>query len=159
MTTTINGVTVRLGRDSENTLKYLITVQVYSELRTGLKSNSEIDPGKANNQQHLLQLIGMAGAACAEYLGEKYGDNIDPEKSSKYAIQAFGEECRLQEALAKDAPAKIKRLEQHTPILKEPERELLHKLSWALNHGCKLTPREVLWMNQCLARIHGNQIN
>lgn len=160
MSTTIEGTSVRLGRDPEDFRRFMITVQVYSRTRPGLKSTNDIDPGKVNGQQHLLQLIGAAGAACAEYLGEKYGENIDPATASQNAIRAFGEECRLQVALSKDAPAKVKRLEQHAAaVLKDHERELLHKLSWSLKHGEKLTPVEVQWVDQCLARVHNNQLH
>lgn len=158
MTTTIQGVSARLGRDPEDFRRYLITVQVYSRTRPGLKATHDIDPGKCSGQQHLLQMIGTAGAACAEYLGEKYGDNIDPVAASRDALRAFGEEARLQAALAKDAPAKVKRLESMSAQLRNEEQELLHKLRWALDHGEKLTPIEVEWVNQRIGELHAAQL-
>lgn len=160
MTIMIEGIAVRLGRDPDDFRRFTVTVQAYSKNRPGLKSTTNLDPGKTNGQQHLLQLIGTAAAACAEYLGEKYADDIDPVTASQNAIRAFGEECRLQVELSKDAPAKVKRLEQHaSAVLKDHERELLHKLSWSLKHGEKLTPVEVRWVDECLGRIHTNQLH
>lgn len=158
MTSTIDGVSVRLGRDPEDFRKYRISVQVYSRVKRGLKSNNDIDPGKVTGKDHLLQLVGAAGAACAEYLGDKYGDNVDPSSASRDAIRAFGEECRLQIALAADAPSKVKRLEKHAAMLKDNERELLHKLSWSLKHGERLTPVEVNWVDQKLGAVHENNL-
>lgn len=158
MTTTIEGISVRLGRDSEDFRRYVVTVQAYSLQRPGLKSTTDIDPGKANNQNHLLQLIGAAGAACAEHLDDKYGDNIDPAKSAQSAIRAFGEECRLQVELMKDAPSKVKRLETHAVMLRDEERELLRQLQWVIDNGKNLTPVEVQWVDEALGRIHGRNL-
>ena len=158
MTTTIQGVSARLGRDPEDFRRYLITVQVYSRTRPGLKATHDIDPGKCSGQQHLLQMIGTAGAACAEYLGEKYGDNIDPVAASRDALRAFGEEARLQAALAKDAPAKVKRLEANVAKLSNENQEQLRRLRYLVNHQEKLLPREVAWLNQRLGELHGGQL-
>ncbi len=158
MTTMIEGVSVRLGRDSEDFRRYMVTVQAYSAMRPGLKSTTDIDPGKATNQAHLLQLIGAAGAACAEYLDETYGDNIDPTAAARSAIRAFGEECHLQVELMKDAPSKVKRLETHAVMLKDGERELLRMLRWSIDQGRSLTPVEVQWVDEALGRIHGRNL-
>lgn len=158
MTTTIQGVSARLGRDPDDFRRYLVTVQVYSQTKPGLKATNDIDPGKATNHQHLLQLVGTAAAACAEYLGEKYGDNIDPATASRDALRAFGEEAKLLVALAKDAPAKVKRLEAMSARLPNEEQELLHKLRWAIDHGEKLTPLEIEWVNRRIGELHTNQL-
>lgn len=154
MTTTINGITARLGRSAEDFRRYQITVQVNSKKRPGLKSTSDIDPGKANNYHHLLQMVGAAGAACAEYLGEKYGDDVDPTEASRDAIRAFGEECWLLVSLTKDAPTKLKRLESHAAKLRNPDRELLLKLRWAVDRGEILTPQEIAWVDLRIGEIH-----
>lgn len=157
MTVAVEGVSARLGRDPDDFRRYLVTVQVYSKTKPGLKASSNIDPGKATNQQHLLQLVGTAAAACAEYLGEKYGDNIDPVTASRDALRAFAEEARLTKALALDAPAKVKRLEAMGARLPNQEKELLHKLRWAIDHGGQLTPLEIEWVNRRIAELHVNQ--
>lgn len=158
MTTTINGVTARLARDPEDFRRYRITVQVYSRVKPGLKASNDIDPGASNGQQHLLQLIGAAGAACAEYLGEKHGDNIDPATASRDAIRAFGEECRLMAELAKDAPAKLKRLESNVAKLSNENQEQLRRLRYLVDHQEQLLPKEVAWLNQRLGELHGGQL-
>ena len=158
MTTTINGVTARLARDPEDFRRYRITVQVYSRVKPGLKASNDIDPGASNGQQHLLQLIGAAGAACAEYLGEKYGDNIDHVTASRDAVRAFGEECRLMAELAKDVPAKLKRLESNVAKLSNENQEQLRRIRYLVDHQEKLLPKEVAWLNQRLGELHGGQL-
>ena len=158
MTTTIQGVQVRLGRNPEDPRKYRVTVLVYSQKRPGLKSTTDIDPGKCANQQHLLQLIGTAGAACAEYLGKRYGDNIDPAECAKFAIRAFGEECRLVAELAKDAHSKLKRLESNAAKLSNEHQEQLRRLRYLVDHQEKLLPKEVEWLNKRLGELHGGQL-
>lgn len=158
MSTTINGVTVRLGRDSENLARYVVTVQVASRVRKGLKSTNEIDPGSAGNQQTLLHQLGIAGAACAEYLGEKYGDNIDPAQCARDALKAFGEEARLVAALKADVPAKLKRLERNLGVLKDNQRELVHRCRFAVDKGSALTPEEVAALDAMIGQIHGSQL-
>ena len=158
MSTTINGVTVRIGRDSENLVRYVVTVQVASRVRKGLKSTNEIDPGAAGNQRTLLHQLGIAGAACAEYLGEKYGDNIDPAQVARDALRAFGEEARLIAAIKEQVPAKLKRLEQNLHVLKENQRELLHRCSYAVKKGSALTPEEVAALDVMIGQIHGSKL-
>ena len=158
MTTTIQGVSARLGRDPEDFRRYLITVQVYSRTRPGLKSSTDIDPGQCASQQHILQMIGTAGAACAEYLGEKYGDNIDPVVASRDAVRAFGEECWLMAELAKDVPAKLKRLEANVAKLSNENQEQLRRLRYLVDHQEQLLPKEVAWLNQRLGELHGGQL-
>jgi hypothetical protein len=158
MTTAINGVNVRLGRDPEDFRRYQIVVQVYSARRPGLKSHYTIDPGKVNNKEHLLQLIATSASAGAEYLGQKYNDNIDPVRAGQYALQAFAEESRLIVELAKGAPAKVKRLETQVSLLNNQEQELLHKLRWAVDNNRQITVGENNWLNSVLGRIHGSQL-
>lgn len=158
MSTTIEGTQVRLERDPENLRKFRIMVQVYSQKRPGLKATQEIDPGACRNKDHLLQLVGVAGAACAEYLGEKYGDNIDPADCSKNALHAFGEEARLMAALAVDVPAKMRRLESHVARLTNEQQEVLLRLRHLLDKQCRLVPREIRWLDERLGEIHGSQL-
>ncbi len=154
MTITVQGTQARLGRNPEDPRKYQITVFVYSQKRRGLKAGVDIDPGQAANQQHLIQLVGMAGAACAEYLGKRHGDNIDPVTASQDAIRAFAEECRLMAELAKDAPTKIKRLENNAGRLSNADQEQLRRLRYLVDHQERLLPKEVAWLNQRLEKLH-----
>lgn len=158
MSTTINGITVRLGRDSENLARYVVTVQATSRRKPGLKASHEIDPGEAGDQRGLLHRIGIAGAACAEYLGEKYGDNIDPAAASRDALKAFGEEARLVASLKEQVPDKLKRLERNLGVLKENQRELVMRLRFAFDRGSALTPEEVAAMDVMIGQIHGSQL-
>lgn len=158
MTTTIDGTQVRWGRDPDDFRKYSVNVAVYSKNKPGLKANNAIDPGRSNGRDHLLQLIGTAAAACCEHLAEEYGDDLDPAEASQNAIRAFGEECRLLVALAKDAPTLVKRLESNVAKLRNEEQELVYKLRWAIDHGEKLTPVEIEWMRKRITQLHTDQL-
>ena len=155
MSVTVNGVCVRLGRDPDNG-KYVIHVQVYSAQRPGLKADVELDPGDAESNQHLLKLIEVSACAGAEYLGEEYDDNIDPGEAGRNALVAFAEECKLQTLLGRDAPQKVKELENFLSLLSDADRELLLKLRWSLNSNIPLVPMEIEWVNQRLAHVRGN---
>ena len=158
MSTTINGVTVRLGRSEDDWRKYVITVQMKSLRQPGLKASNDIDPGVASGTDHLLKLIAAAGAACAEYLGEKYGEPQDPGAASRDALRAFQEECHLLKELAKDLPAKLKRLESHLSTLSGAEVETVRRCRWIIEHHQQLTQKEVQWINEKLGALHGAQL-
>lgn len=160
MTIRLEHVSVRLGRDPEDFRRFAVTVQIHSAVRPGLKATNDIDPGKATNQKELMVLIGAAAGACCEYLGEKYNDTFEVNEVCRFAVQAFVEECRLQAELAVGIEAKIKRLTDHaSTVLTDVERELLHKVDWALKHHEKLTPVEMKWVNECILRIHSSQLH
>lgn len=158
MSTTINGLTVRLGRSEDDWRKYVITVQMKSRKHPGLKASNDIDPGVASGTDHLLKMIAAAGAACAEYLGEKYGEPQDPGAASRDALRAFQEECHLLKELAKDLPTKLRRLESHLSTLTSAEVEAVRRFRWLTNQQQQLTQKEVQWINEKLGALHGAQL-
>lgn len=158
MSTTINGVTVRLGRSEADWRKYVITVQMMSLKQPGRKASNDIDPGVASGTDHLLKMIAAAGAACAEYLGEKYGEPQDPGAASRDALRAFQEECHLIKELSKDIPRKLRRLELHLSSLGSAEVEAVRRFRWLTDHHQQLTPKEVQWINEKLGALHGAQL-
>lgn len=158
MSTTINGLTVRLGRSEDDWRKYVITVQMKSRKHPGLKASNDIDPGVASGTDHLLKMIAAAGAACAEYLGEKYGEPQDPGAASRDALRAFQEECHLLKELAKDLPTKLRRLAHHLSSLSSTEVEAVRRMQWLVDHNQQLTQKEVQWINEKLGALHGAQL-
>lgn len=60
--------------------------------------------------------------------------------------------------LAKDVPAKLKRLESNVAKLSNENQEQLRRLRYLVNHQEKLLPREVAWLNQRLGELHGGQL-
>lgn len=154
MTTTIQDVQARLGRDPEDLRKYRVTIQVCSKKRPGLKSSTDIDPGEAASQHQLIRMVGAAGAACAEYLGERYGDNIDTGEAYRDAVRAFEGECKLVTAVAESAYEKLKRIEAHVARLSDEKRELVQRLRYLVDHYGKLLPREAAWIDQRIQEIH-----
>jgi hypothetical protein len=157
MSTSIEGTEVRLGRDPDDYRKYVITVAVHSAQRPSLKASVDVDPGKYPSVTALTEFLGISAGGCAEYLG-RYGDNIDPDAACRNAVKAFGEECRLLAELAKDVPAKIKRLEQHKYLLNNEQVEMLRRMRYLVDHSERLLPIEVKWLNDRLAPIHGGQL-
>lgn len=158
MATSIHGTTVKIEHDPQNVRKFEIVVQVSSLKKPGLKSTVQVDPGKCNNKHHLLQLIGAAAAACAEYL-DKYGDRIDPATCSKNALIAFGEEAKLLNAISQTSGAKIKRLREHVAKLSGADREKLLQMEFAANRAGSVTASDNDWLNRRIAEIHSNQLN
>lgn len=160
MTIAIENVTVYLGRDPEDFRRYAVTVQVCAPSRPEFKASTDLDPGKATTSQQLLLMVAAAGAACAEYLGDKYNEVLNPGECGQIAQKAFAEECRLQNEMAKGLPPLLKRLRQHASlVLSAEERELLHKIEWAHNNGEKLTPIEMHFISTAVARIHTSQLH
>lgn len=154
MTTSIEGVEVELGRLDADWRKFGIKVKVWSKVKPHLKATNEIDPGEALSRQHLLDLVGVAGGACAEYLGRRYGDNLDSVTVASNALKAFAEECRLQAALSDGVREKVERLKTHKELLTEPERELLERCGFFLARGDALTPKEILALDVMIGRVH-----
>ena len=154
MTTAIEGVEVELGRLDADWRKFGIKVKVWSRTRPHLKATNEIDPGEAHSKEHLTALIGAAGGACAEYLGKRYGDNIDPSSAASLALKAFHEECRLQVELGTGAREKVDRLKKNPEILTDPERELISRMEFFLIRGEPLTPKELLALDVMIGRLH-----
>lgn len=159
MSVTINGVTVRLQRDPENWRRFQVAVQVVSRKRPGLKAERTMDPGKAQGLSDLTKGIAAAAALNAEYLGDKYGDNIDPSLAIRDALQAFGEECRLLAAQSAGVGDKLKRLSESAWIKgQDREREAVRRMRWLIDRGERLTGGEIEWINAALAQHHASQI-
>lgn len=154
MSIKIDGVEVSLGRLDTDWRKFGITVKVYSRRRPGLKATNQIDPGKVGTAQALLQMVGAAGGACAEYLGKKYKDNIDPSVVANLAMKACAEEMRLAKELTQQVPNKLRRLVGQEANLNNNEQELVNRLQWLIDHGQELTPAEVRAVDSIIARLH-----
>ena len=158
MSSTINGVTVTMGRMEADWRKHAIIVQVHSRVRPGLKTATELDPGQAVNVSQLTQGVGAAAAVGAEHLSLRYGDWVDPSQAVRDAIHAFGEEIRLMAALAKEAPDKVRRLYLQRDRLGDKDREAVERLKYLVDHDKDLTPDESAWVNARIADIHGQQL-
>lgn len=158
MATTINGVTVKLGRMESDWRKHAIIVQVASRVKPGLKAAYEIDPGKAPNGHVLIKAVGAAAATAAEYLGKKYKDVVDPSCAVRDAIQAFGEECRLMGELAKGMPEKVKRLMNRLSSFTDKEQDIIKRMQYLMERGEKLTFDEAGFVNDRIAKLHGDQL-
>jgi hypothetical protein len=141
-------VTVTVGRDNKN--KYTVRVAVYSNKKHGLKASTDIDPGQCQGAAQLNQLIAIAGAACAEYLCQKHGEEHDPSACGRSAVDDFARECRLMEELKEGFPEKVARL-MASPLL-PPERQRLDQLSFFIKRGSAPTSEDSAWVNGLLAR-------
>lgn len=155
MATTINGVTVKMGRMDADWRKHAVIVQVRSRVKPGLKTAHEIDPGQAVNTQALIEGIGAAAALGAEHLCRKYRDIIDPHTAARDAIIAFGEEVRLIAELAKDMPDKVRRLYEARDRFDAQQGEVIERMKYLMGKGEKLTIDEAEWVNARIADIHG----
>lgn len=158
MSTTINGVTVRIERNPDDWRKHQVTVQVASRKRPGLKASHSIDPGKCSSVHELGRVVGAAAALAAEHLGKKYKDIMDPSLAIRDGIRALAEEARLMGELARDVPAKLKRLKANQSSLSSLEQEVVGRMIWITDRGEKLTRDEGEWINQKVGALHGAQL-
>lgn len=158
MSTGIRGVEVELGRLSTDWRKFGITVKVWSQRKPGLKATNEIDPATVTTAQAVIQLVGAAGGTCAEYLGERYRDNIDPTEAARLAMRAFVEEMRMVKELATAVPMKLMRLRSHVSEMNNNEQEFLERCKWFIDRNQELTPAEVRALDAMIARLHAGQV-
>ena len=158
MSTTINGVTVRIQRDPDDWRKHQILVQVMSRVKPGLKAQQEIDPGKSPDARTLIRGVGAAAALASEHLGMKYGDTIDPSGAIRDAIQAFGEEARLIAELGKGLPEKMVRLLGSLSSFDSREAEVIRRMKYLVDKGENLTHDELHWVDTKIGELHGEQL-
>lgn len=159
MATQINNVTVGLERDPDDFRRLVVIVRVTSRKRPEINADNTIDPGATSGRDHLVQLVGAAGGACAEYLGKKYGDNIDPAACARDAIQALGEEARMVAEMKESLPKLLKRLRYHAAAFSDRDRETSQKLQWIASHGGSITPADMSWIRSRIAMIHSGHLN
>lgn len=160
MSVTINGTTVRLQRDPEDWRKLQVLVRVASVKKPGLCADQTFDPGKAPTMSHFLKALGAAAALCAEYLGERYGDNLDPASCSRDVYAAFREEAKLLASMRQDAAQKIKRLRSSGWGQRAPaeDRAQLDRMKWLMDKGEQLTIAEGELINKWIGQLHGAQL-
>jgi len=71
-------------------------VKVSSDLRFGLKAVYDVIPSSSglNTPRDVERAVAAAGGACAEYLCEKYDDDLDPSVCAKEAQLALIDLCK-----------------------------------------------------------------
>lgn len=152
---TVENVTVKAVRLEEDRRKIGFSVEVRSKLKNHLLSTTEIDPTQMTGTRQVIAAVQAAGGACAEYLGERYGDPQDVGACSRFAVKALHEELKLLSELAKSVPERLTRLEAHKESLKDVDRSILEKMRWVMGKGQHLTPSEVTWIDEKITEVHG----
>ena len=155
MTTIINQSRVRFTREEE-TGRIGIEVAALSVKNTKVKATHNIFPGDpfARTPEEILKKVGIAGAACAEYLGKKYGEYMDPGRCENDSKKAFVEECKRHGAVQGSAKSKLGMARQRAFMLPDAHRqsvELLWKL-YNANSG-QLTEFEINYLDQIIGRV------
>jgi hypothetical protein len=149
-------VLVKMLRDANNE-KYVINVAVYSTTKRGLKASNDIDPGKCADEASLVRLVFTAGAACAEYLCEKFKERHDPQQCGALAATDLARECRLMATLTKGFGQKLAEL-LAMPLL-PVERMRAERLQWSVNRGASPTQNEAAWVDRLIAAQSRRQRN
>lgn len=158
MTVSLEGVEVALGRLDADWRKTAVIVKVGSRKKPGLFSTNEIDPTATAGARALIELVGVAAAACAEYLNKKYHDNIDESYARKLAMNAFAEEVRLSVEVSKSVPEKLTRLWGQEHLLNNMDQEFLHRCQWFVDQKQGLSHKEVMALDALINKIHGKQL-
>lgn len=155
MTTVIDGIEVAFEPMEDDYRKTGISVRVHSKKRKHLMAYKQIDPGTLGDSKAVMNIVGVAAGAGAEYLNKRYGDNIDPSTAAKLAIRVLGEESKLQAECGKGYPLKLARVRANVLPLKlnEYEMELLDRLEWRSAKGLT-TPMEVAKVDSWIMQIH-----
>lgn len=154
----IDQVAVEYGRSSEDFRQLVILVRVLSRRKKGLSAQSEVNPAKCGTVLATVAAIQAAAGAGAEYLGEKYGDNIDPDQAAKNAVHAFQEETKLLAESSRQVAHLVARMMTHRAKFSDPVREQVERWDWLLKHGQPLTPRDRADMGPVLAALHKSQL-
>lgn len=153
---TVDGVTVKFVIN-EDSGKVCLKVQVKSVKKPGLSSDWETDFTECSSVQHAVQQIQLAGSAGAEYLGTKYGDNIDLEHAGVCALKAFKEECKQRRLLQSDSANKLKFLKEHQNLLTAQDQEILERIFFYAGKDL-LLPGHIAWMDRAIQTINQRQV-
>lgn len=141
-------ITVRIPNNK------LIEVRLKSRMKTGLKAKVDVEIKPDDTVLRLAERVQSAGGAAAEYLGEKHGDNIDPNDAGKWTIWAFREEVLILEELSKPLDEKLVRIRGKWAELSPAERELIDQLSFHVNAGTPVTRNALIQLNDIVRRIY-----
>ena len=154
----IDNVAVEYGRASDDFRQLVVLIRVQSRRKKGLWAQHEVNPAKCGTVPATLAAIQAAAGSAAEYLGEKYGDNIDPDQAAKNAVHAFSEETKLLAESSRQVVHLVARMMAHRSKFTDPVREQVERWDWLLKHGQPITPRDRADMGPVLAALHKAQL-
>lgn len=154
----LGAVQVSFGRSESDWRQLVIRVQVHSKLKKGLLSSVDVNPASLGNVQATIAAVSAAAGAGAEYLGQQYGDNIDPEHCAKLAREAFAAEARLMAESTQGVGVVVARLMANRAHLPEVYREKAERWNWLQTHSQVFTPGDRTEMGQALALLHAKNL-
>ena len=150
----LNGVSVELGRSMDDPRMTVFFVRVRSIRNPKVWSHGEVDPAKCGGAVATLSAVGLSAAAGAEYLNNKYGDNVDTEAALKLALTCCAEEAKLNVEASKGSEAVVARLFQNRHVFPDESRERIELWHWCQENGQQLTVSDRKDMGKALAALH-----
>jgi hypothetical protein len=154
MTTKINRSTAEFIRD-EDTGQALIRIGAQSYFKPELRATNDILPGTptTNNFRDLMKMVGIAGAACAEYLGERYGEAMDPGQCELDSKQAFTVECQRLNELQAGVGEKLKLAKQRCWLMTNDHVEMIRRLDELYGRRGMILPVEVAYLDKVINSV------
>lgn len=154
----IDGVRVALDRALHDPRKIVLVIEVQNPNKKSVWARNEVDPAQAGSVQATLAQVIASGGAAAEYLGEKYGAHVDPEKCAKLAGKCAAEELKLAAEAGKDVAAVVNRLWSMRHVFGAKERDRIDLWHWEVQRGGTITPADRMEMGEALAALHKAQL-
>lgn len=154
----LDNVAVEYGRAIQDFRQLVIHVRVLSRVKKGLWADIEVNPATCGTVQATVSAVEAAGGAAAEYLGEKYGDNLDPSTCARLAARAFLEETKLVAEASQGVQPLVARMMTHRHSMSDPYREKVERWDWLLRNNQPITPKDRNEMAPVLAALHRMQL-
>lgn len=154
MTTKIRRSTAEFIRD-EDTGQTVIRIGAQSYFKPELRATNDILPGTptTNNFKDIMRRVGVAGAACAEYLGEKYNEAMDPGQCELDSQKAFAIECQRVAELQAGVGEKLKLAKQRCWLMTNDHVEMIRRLDTLYGRGGTILPSEIAYLDKVVNSV------
>lgn len=130
-----------------------IVVRARSTMKPKLWAEQEVIVQRHDTPLSLAKRVEAAGGAVCEHLCLTYGDQYTPSDYAVQAVKAFKKELLTIGRLSQPLKEKLYMIEQRKSQLNEQERELLDRVTHAVNNGAKINPNT---LDDIIRRLYEN---
>jgi len=153
MTVCIDGVEVALGRDEDDPRIMGFYVYVHSLKKPQNQARSWVNPADCGTAKATLAAIIAAAIAGAEYIGNKYGEPVNPTTVARNAREAMEREIRLMAEMSGGVQKVLKTLHEHRARLNNQAQEVVEKARWVVGKGLPLSVNEMVSLQNILGEL------